>query len=294
MKVSGLVKVIVLFILISLLPPTSPLYAHGEKRPMKKGILLVGFGTTIPEARVSYKNIERSVKAAFPSVPVYWSYTSRIIIRKLAKEGDHLSTPEEALARMMKEDFTHVAVQSLHTIPGEEFHGVVENVHKFAGMNKGLRKVLVGYPLMASSEDVQRAAENILKVIPKERKKNDAVVLMGHGTHHPANVYYAALNYHVQKLDPKVFVGTVEGWPEIDQIKSELKQKRIKKAYLMPFMSVAGDHALNDMAGYEEDSWKSILEKEGIKCVPVLKGTAEYQEFVDLWVEHLRAAFGHF
>ena len=294
MKVSGLAKVAVLFVLMSLLMPAVPLYPHGEKRPMKKGILLVGFGTTVPEARVSYENIERSVKEAFPGMPVYWSYTSRIIIRKMANEGQHLFTPEEALASMMREDFTHVAVQSLHTIPGEEFHGVVENVHKFAGMNKGLRKVLVGYPLMASSEDVQRAAENILKVIPKDRKKKDAVVLMGHGTHHPANVYYAALNYHVQKMDPKVFVGTVEGWPEIDEITSELKQQRIKKAYLMPFMSVAGDHARNDMAGPGEDSWKSILEKEGITCVPVLRGTAEYQEFVDLWVEHLRAAFGHY
>ena len=294
MKVIGLAKATLLFVLISLLLPASSLLAHGEKRPMKKGILLVGFGTTIPEARVSYENIERSVKEAFPEVPVYWSYTSRIIIRKMAKEGKRISTPEEALARMMRADFTHVAVQSLHTIPGEEFHGMLENAHKFAGMKKGLRKVLVGYPLMATSEDVQTVAEAILKVIPKERKKKDAVVLMGHGTHHPANVYYAALNYHLQKLDPNIFVGTVEGWPEIDEIKSELKQKRIKKAYMMPFMSVAGDHARNDMAGSEEDSWKSILEKEGIECVPVLKGTAEYQEFVDVWVEHLRAAFRHF
>ena len=287
-------RLVVLLVLVHLVFYPTFLSAHGDKRPMKKGILLVAFGSTIPEAQVSFENIEKSVTQNFPGVPVYWSYTSRIIIEKMAKEGKHLSTPEEGLAKMMREDFTHVAVQSLHTIPGAEFHGLLKNVHGFAGMSKGIKKVLVGYPLMATSEDVQRVAEATIKIIPESRKKREGIVLMGHGTHHPANVYYAALNYHVQKLDPNVFVGTVEGWPGIDVIKADLKKRRIKKAYLMPFMSVAGDHARNDMAGPEEDSWKSILEQEGIKCVPVLRGTAEYPEFVDIWVDHLRSAFDHF
>lgn len=294
MQTKTAIKLLVLLALVSLLLPRSLLYAHGDKRPMKKGILLVAFGTTVPKAQISFDNIEQSVKKGLPGVPVYWSYTSRIIIKKMAKEGKQLATPEEALAKMMRENFTHVAVQSLHTIPGAEFHGMLKNVHKFAGMDKGIKKVLVGYPLMATSEDVQRVAEAIIKVIPKERKKKEGVVLMGHGTHHPANVYYAALAYHLQKLDPNIFVGTVEGWPEIDDIKADLKKRRIKKIYLMPFMSVAGDHARNDMAGPSADSWKSMLEKEGINCVVVLKGTAEFQEFVDIWVDHLRAAFEHF
>ncbi len=294
MRINKVVKVLFLLVLVALLVPPSLLYAHGDKRPMKKGILLVAFGSTIPEAQVSFDNIEQSVKRGLPGVPVYWSYTSRIIIKKMAKEGKQLATPAEGLAKMMRENFTHVVVQSLHTIPGAEFHGMLKNVHKFAGMDKGIKKVLVGYPLMATSEDVQRVAEAIIKVIPKERKKKEGVVLMGHGTHHPANVYYAALAYHLQKLDPNIFVGTVEGWPEIDDIKADLKKRRIKRVYLMPFMSVAGDHARNDMAGPAADSWKSILEKEGINCVVVLKGTAEFQEFVDIWVDHLRAAFEHF
>ena len=287
-------RAMVLLVLAYLVLSPSFLSAHGDKRPMKKGILLVAFGSTIPEAQVSFENIEQSVKKSLLGVPVYWSYTSRIIIKKMAKEGKHLATPAEALAKMMRENFTHVVVQSLHTVPGAEFHGMLKNVHKFGGMDKGIKKVLVGYPLMATSEDVQRVAEAIIKVIPRERKKKEGVVLMGHGTHHPANVYYAALAYHLQKLNPNVFVGTVEGWPEIDDIKADLKKRRIKRVYLMPFMSVAGDHARNDMAGPEPDSWKSILEQEGIQCVPVLKGTAEYQEFVDIWVDHLRTAFEHF
>ena len=268
-------------------------HGYGEKMSEKKGILLVAFGTTVPEAQISFENIERSVKKAFPGVPVRWGYTSRTIIRKMAEKGKHLATPEEALSSMMRENFTHVAVQSLHVMPGAEFHGLVKNVQRFADMSKGLKKVIVGYPLMSTSEDVQRVGETFLKIIPSERRETDAVVFMGHGTHHPANVYYAALNYHVQKLDPNIFVGTVEGWPEIDEVKADLNQRRIKNAYLVPFMTVAGDHARNDMVGPEPDSWKSILEREGIQCVVVLKGIAEFQEFVDIWVDHLRTAFEH-
>jgi sirohydrochlorin cobaltochelatase len=294
MQTKTAIKLLVLLALISLFLTPSLLYAHGDKRPMKKGILLVAFGTTVPEAQISFDNIERSVKRTFPGIPVRWGYTSRTIIRKMGEKGKQLATPEEALSSMMRENFTHVAVQSLHVMPGAEFHGLVRNVERFADMSKGLRKVLVGYPLMSNSEDVQRVAETFLRIIQPERRKTDAVVFMGHGTHHPANVYYAALNYHVQKLDPNVFVGTVEGWPKIDGITADLKNNRIKTAYLMPFMTVAGDHARNDMAGPEKNSWKSILEKEGINCVVVLKGTAEFQEFVDIWVDHLRAAFEHF
>ena len=285
---------VVIVSLVFLVLPVEFSHGYGERMSEKKGILLVAFGTTVPEAQISFENIESSVKKAFPGIPVRWGYTSHTIIRKMGEKGIQLATPEEALSSMMRENFTHVAVQSLHVMPGAEFHGLVKNVQRFAGMSKGLKKVIVGYPLMTTSEDVQRVAETFLKIIPPERRKTDAVVFMGHGTHHPANVYYAALNYHVQKLDPNVFVGTVEGWPEIDSITSDLKNNRIEKAYLMPFMTVAGDHARNDMAGPEENSWKSILEKEGINCVVVLKGTAEFQEFVDIWVDHLRAAFEHF
>jgi len=294
MRICMIMKAIVPLVLVALVLPKSPIYAHGEKGPMKKGILLVAFGSTVPEAQVSFENIDRSVEKTFPGVEVHWAYTSRTIIAKMAKEGKHLVTPVEALARMMRDKFTHVAVQALHVIPGAEFHGLVRNVQRFEGMSKGIEKVSIGYPLLATSEDLQRVAEAMLRVIPPERKATEGVVFMGHGTHHPANVYYAALTYHVQKLDPNVFVGTVEGWPEIGDVIGDLKKGGLQKAYVIPLMSVAGDHVRNDMAGPGEDSWKSILEKEGIECKPVLTGLAEHQEFVDIWVDHLKSAFGHF
>lgn len=267
---------------------------HGHKREMKKGILLVAFGTSVPSAQVSFQNIENKVKAAFPDIPVRWAYTSKIIRAKLAKAGQRIDSPETALAKMMDEGFTHVAVQSLHTIAGEEFHDLLRNVRSFTGMAGGFQNIQVGYPLLGTQQDLERVADAMIKHIPRERKKSDAVVLMGHGTPHPSNAFYAAMMFHFQQRDPNIFVGTVEGSPEIHDIQKMLAAKKLKKAYLMPFMSVAGDHAMNDMAGDEPDSWKSILTAAGIRCVPILKGTAEYDEIVSIWVDHLKEVVARF
>lgn len=268
---------------------------HGEKRPMKKGILLVAFGSSRPEARVSFENIDAKVKAAFPGVPVRWAYTSAIIRHKLAREeGKKLDSVALALAKMMDEKFTHVAVQSLHTIAGQEYHDLVRTTVAFKGMAGGFDKIMVGYPLLGTQKDMERVVDAIIAHIPADRNRKDAVVLMGHGTPHPGNAFYVAMQYHFQQKDANILVGTVEGTPEIDDVKAVLKAKKIKKAYLMPFMSVAGDHARNDMAGDEDDSWKSILTAAGITCVPVLKGTAEYDDVVAIWVDHLKGVLAHF
>jgi len=266
---------------------------HGQEPSKKVGILLVAFGSSLPGAQVSFDNIEIATKAAYPDIPLRWAYTSHIIRKKLAKQGKHLDSPEVALAKMQDEGFTHVAVQSLHTIGGAEYHDLSRTVGAFKAMG-GFQRILLGYPLLATQQDMELAVAAILKTLPKHRKKGDAVVLMGHGTHHPANAFYAALMWQLQLKDPNVFVGTVEGYPEADDIREILVQKQIKKAYLMPFMSVAGDHAKNDMAGDEDDSWKSIFTKAGIQCVPILKGSAEYQDFVDIWVSHIRGPLSHF
>ena len=268
-------------------------HGHGDKAPQKVGILLVAFVSSEASAQVSFDNIDRRVKAAYPEIPVRWAYTSHIIRDKLAKQGRILDSPEVALAKMLDEKFTHVAVQSLHTIAGEEFHDLRRTVGAFKDMG-GFEKLILGYPLLATQEDMQKAVAAILGSIPAERTKDEAVVLMGHGTHHPSNAFYAALMFQLQLEDPNIFVGTVEGYPEVGLIQELLLKKGIKKAYLMPFMAVAGDHAKNDMAGDEEDSWKSILTRAGIECVPILKGSAEFDSFVDIWVGHLAGPLAHF
>jgi sirohydrochlorin cobaltochelatase len=266
---------------------------HGHKASQKVGILLVAFGSSESSAQVSFENIDKKVKAAYSGIPIRWAYTSHIIRKKLAKQGKHLDSPEMALAKMQDEGFTHVAVQSLHTIGGSEYHDLRRTVGAFKSMG-GFQRVILGYPLLSTQEDMQRAVNAILEIIPKKRKKNEGVVLMGHGTHHPSNAFYAALMFQLQLKDPNIFVGTVEGYPDVDLIKELLLKKKIKKAYLMPFMSVAGDHAKNDMAGDEDDSWKTIITNAGIQCVPILKGVAEYDVFVDMWVDHLKGPLSHF
>ena len=266
---------------------------HGNQAPKKVGILLVTFGSSIPSAQAAFKNIDNKVRAAYPGIPVRWAYTSHIIRKKLAKQGQYLDSPETALARMMDDGFTHVAVQSLHTIAGAEYHDLSRTVGAFEDIG-GFKRVSLGYPLLATQADMQSAVAAILETIPKERGKTAAVVLMGHGTHHPANAFYAALMFQLQLRDPNIFVGTVEGYPEIGDIKEWLLKKKINQAWLMPFMSVAGDHALNDMAGEQDDSWKSVLTKAGIACMPILKGTAEYDEFVNIWVSHIKGPMSQF
>jgi sirohydrochlorin cobaltochelatase len=266
---------------------------HGHKTSKKIGILLAAFGSSEASAQVSFENIEKKVKAAYPDIPVRWAYTSHMIRTKLAEQGKLIDSPEVALAKMQDEDFTHVAVQSLHTIGGEEYHDLRRTVEAFKIMGR-FQRIILGYPLMATQKDMERIVAAIVNSIPKDRKKNDAVILMGHGTHHPSNAFYAALMFQVQLKDPNIFVGTVEGYPDVDVIKELVLRKKIGKAYLMPLMSVAGDHAKNDMAGDEEDSWKSLFTKAGIECVPVLKGTAEYDEFVDIWVDHINGPLSHF
>lgn len=279
-----------LFLFIFLLALCGPALAGPRERPQKKGILLVAFGTTVPEARTALDHIGQKARERFSGIEIRWAYSSRIVRERLAAQGQDFDSPAMALARMMDDGFTHVAVQSLHTIPGEEFHGLQQTVRAFSGLPKGMDSVVLGLPLLADPDDVERCARAIMASLPPERKAGEAVVFLGHGTHHPANIYYPGLQYSLNRLDPLVLIGTVEGAPSLDDVRQVLKDRQVSTVYLQPFMAVAGDHAVNDMAGDEEDSWKSVLEADGLTCVPVLRGTAEFPAFVDIWLDHLQAA----
>jgi sirohydrochlorin cobaltochelatase len=272
------------------------IWASGHPVKAEKGpaILLVTFGTSVESARKAFVNLENRVKAAFPKTEVRWAYTSKIIRNKLEKEGAHIDSPEMALSRLMDEGYSKVAVQSLHMIPGAEFHEINVNARLFAQMSGGIGKVMVSRPLLVSDETMEKALKEVVtQVVPKERRANEAVVLMGHGTHHPSDAIYSALMYKAQKMDANLYVGTVEGAPSFDEIKELLVKRDIKKAYLIPFMTVAGDHAMNDMAGDDPDSWKSQLAKAGIEAVPVMQGLAEFDTIADMWVDQLKVAMAH-
>jgi sirohydrochlorin cobaltochelatase len=275
---------------------TLPAFANhsGKAKPEKKGILLVAFGSSIPEAQVAFEHIEKKTREAFPEIPIRWAFTSHMIRKKMADEGKNLDSVAQALANMTEEGFTHVAVQSLHTIAGEEFHELKQTVRAFAHIPEGFQKISTGLPLLGDQKDMERVVSAIISTIPEQRKPKDAVVLMGHGTSHGSNAVYAALMWQLQLQDPNLFLGVVEGFPEINDILPILKERNIQKVWLMPFMSVAGDHARNDMAGPEKDSWKSVLNHAGINCEVILRGTGEYDEFVEIWIDHIRNTLNQF
>jgi len=271
----------------------SPAQAGEEKTEgsaEKIAVLLVTLGTSVPEAQRPFQAIEQAVRARFTGLEVRWAYTAKMIRRKLAVRGQLTLSPAQALANLAEDGYTRVAVQSLHVFPGEEFEGLKETAARFAGMPKGLARVEVGMPLLASPEDMRCVAEAMLAHTPKERNAKDALVFMGHGSRHPANAVYPAMAYIFQKLDPNVSLGTVEGYPGLDEVKAELKALDNKRAWLIPFLTVIGDHVLNDMLGEEDDSWKSALEREKVSCQAVLAGMAEHPEIVTIWLNHLQEA----
>lgn len=292
-------KQLLLFLAVILTLPLAAWAGEaGSGHPAKDGkgpaILLVTFGTSVPSAQASFVNIEQQVKKAFPNTEIRWAYTSKIIRAKLAKQGQLIDSPEVAMAKLMDEGHAKVVMQSLHMIPGQEFHELYANGKLFGQMAGGFEQVMVAYPLLSSDESMDKVLQIVAaKIVPKERKPGEAVVLMGHGAHHPSDAVYSALMYKAQKLDANMYVATVEGHPTFDEVKEALVKKGVKKAYLVPLMTVAGDHATNDMAGPEPESWKSQLTTAGIESVPVLKGLAEFDPIVEIWLDNLKVAMAH-
>ena len=278
--------------LLSLFAGRAASAAEEGKKPPKRAILLVAFGTSVPQAQTAYDQVDATVKKAFPGTETRWAYTSKIIRAKLARQGTPLDSPEMALARLMDEGFTRVAVLSLHVIPGIEFHDLHANAQLFSQMAGGFERVLVARPLLSSHDDMVQVATALLKKVPSSRKPEEIVLFMGHGSEkHPSDAIYAAMNYLLEGMDANVFVATVDGYPSLADLLPKIIERKARKVYLIPFMAVAGDHARNDMAGSGPDSWKSILTEKGLTCEAVLSGMAEYPEVVEVWLRHLREVF---
>lgn len=258
----------------------------GQERVAKKGILVVSFGTSYANTRkVTIQACEEKIAKSFPDYEVRRAFTSKMIIKKL-KERDNIQidTPEEALNKMKQEGFTKVIVQPLHIMPGIEYEEVLDAVEKF---KESFQKITVGRPVLYGIKDYKEAVEALKQQLPK-LNKDQAVVVMGHGTSHPANACYSCLQSVIDDEGLNVFVGTVEGYPEIDHVIAKLKANNIKEVTLMPYMVVAGDHASNDMAGDEEDSWKNILTKEGFVVKIYLHGLGENLGYQDIYINRVK------
>ncbi|MGV8139007.1 MAG: sirohydrochlorin cobaltochelatase [Mangrovibacterium sp.] len=254
----------------------------------KTGILLVSFGTSYSDAQGALDHVEDQVRKAFPDIEIRWAFTSDMIRNKLKKQNRYIDSPAEAMAKMGSEGFTRIAVQSLHIIPGEEYESLQKTVNAFNHISKNGQTIRLGKPLLYRNEDIAAVCDVLEKIVPDERAGGEAVVFMGHGTPHPSNIYYPGVQYYLWEKSALYFLATVEGYPGLNEIFPKLKEQQIKTVWLIPFMSVAGDHAQNDMAGDEPESWKSQLEAAGYIVKPVLKGLAGYDEIAGIWVNHLK------
>ena len=261
-----------------------------QNLPNKDAMVVMSFGTTYKDTRV--KTIDATVdaiKAAHPNTKVITAFTSHIIRDRIQqKEGITYPTPEEALAELKKDGYTRVALASLDVIPGMEYNydAAVYNLYK-----NDFKKMTLGTSLMYwmgqenQTDQVIETLKAVQSQFPKLGKE-DGLLIMAHGTPDPSNAYYSVIQDRIHTLGMKnVFIYTVEGTPNLEQVIPQLKLHGIKHVTLMPFMMVAGDHANNDMAGAEPDSHKSILEKEGFKVDTYLHGLGENQNIRNLFVE---------
>lgn len=289
-----MIRLFLLLCLACSLSAAAPaLAAHGQvsAAPGKPGILLVAFGTSVPEAAADLDAVAAAAQARFPEVPVRVAWSSEQVRRKIARTRDlHVPSPAAALARMMDEGFTHVAVQSLHVVAGREYHDLEATVRAFAAL-PGAMRLELGEPLLSRPASLAPAAAALLENLPAKRTPDEAVILFGHGTDHPGGLAYPALQQTLSTCAHNVFVGTAEGVPGFDHVLAELDANGAITAWLVPLMSVAGDHARDDMAGDDPDSLASRLKSRGITVRPVLRGLAGVPGVADLWLEHLDAAW---
>jgi sirohydrochlorin cobaltochelatase len=252
----------------------------------------------MPEGQAAITAVENVVKGAYPEAEVRVAYTSRIIMRKIAREnGVTVDEPAIALAKMAYEGFTDVVVLSTHIIPGAEYEDLKAVVDGFRlmssnGPKAGFRYLQLSLPLLADGHDFERAAQALTDTYG-EQGRDGAVVFVGHGTHHFADAAYSALQTALTRLSPNFFVGTIEGLPSYDDLLARLGATKLKKVTLAPCMLVAGDHAHNDIAGDEDDSWKSLLTAGGYKVTPVLSGLGQNRAIQNLILDKLREAWDH-
>jgi sirohydrochlorin cobaltochelatase len=256
-----------------------------------KAILVVSFGTSYNETRaVTIEAIEKKITDEFSDeYDVRRAFTAQIIIDKLMdRDGTEVDNVEQAMDKLVEDGIGTLIVQPTHVMHGAEYDDLTATVAEYV---ENFDSIVIGEPLLTSHDDYDRVAQIIGEGTANMDKEGTAIVLMGHGTHHFANSTYACFESHLKhQVGRNYFVGTVEGYPMIDEVITDLAETDATKVVLYPFMVVAGDHANNDMAGEEEDSWATQLKKAGYEVESVLKGLGEYSKIQDIYVEHVQAA----
>ena len=246
----------------------------------KAAILMVHFGTTYDETRVNtLDTINMEVRNKYPKIEVREAYTSRIIMRRLKKRLIFKDNPTEALDKLLKDGYTHIVVQSTNIINGVEAETLKTQLD---GYKDKFKEIRISTPLLTTPEDFKEVSTIINNQVGN-LENNEAVVLVGHGTSHIGNMAYPAMDYTSKSIGHKFYVGTIEGFPEFDDVVKALKKDKVEKVILMPFMFVAGDHANNDIAG----EWKEDLEKACFEVDVRLISLGMIEDIRQVFMKHL-------
>ena len=274
-------------------------------------ILVVSFGTSFNNSRAAdIKGIEDAIQAAYPDWSVRRAFTAQIIINHVqAREDEHIDNMDQAMERAVANGVKNLVVQPTHLMHGAEYDELMETVNAYADK---FESVKVAEPLLGEvgsdaavvNEDKQAVAQILTAEAVKtagydslDAAKADGVafVFMGHGTSHTAKVSYSQMQSQMNELGyDNVFVGTVEGEPEetsCEAVIDAIAQAGYKKVVLRPLMVVAGDHANNDMAGSDDDSWLSMFNASGnFDSVDTqIFGLGEIPEIQAIYVAHTGA-----
>ena len=270
---------------------------------MDKAILIVSFGTSFKETREkTICALEKDLREAFPDRKFYRAWTSNRIIKKVKEtEGLEVYTLDEAIEQMKADGIKDILVQPTHMMYGYENARLAKLLEE---RKDDFDRIALGLPMLMSEEDIDFMSEAVLTEYEEVKAGEAALVLMGHGSpggpdksvktpDEDPNKVYRDQEESFHKLGySKVFVGTVEAVPTVEDVLASLKRDfpAPGKVYLAPYLIVAGDHATNDMAGDDPDSWKNLISALGYDVVPVIKGLGEYSEVRKRFVEHAREA----
>ena len=253
-------------------------------------LLVLSFGTSFNDSRrLTIGAIENDLETAFPDYSVRRGFTANIVIDHVnRRDGEKIDDIGESLDRAAANGVKNLVVQPTHLMNGIEYD---ELCGKIADYSDAFEKVVIGDPLLTTDEDFQTVADAIVDWTKDYDDGETAIVFMGHGTEAESNAVYQKMqDLLTSGGHTNYFVGTVEAAPSLDDVIAAVKAGEYKKVVLEPLMVVAGDHANNDMAGDEDDSWKSAFEKEGYEVTCLLRGLGENETIIQLYVAHAQAA----
>ncbi len=278
----------------------------------KNEILVVSFGTSFNDSRVAdISSIEKKIQEDNPDWSVRRAFTAQIIINHIqARDGEKIDNTEQALQRAVDNGVENIVLQPTHLMHGAEYDEMVATLDQFKDKFKSAK---VAEPLLGEVGDdasvINADKEAVAKAVTEAALKSAeydstdaaaedgvAFVFMGHGTSHDAKVSYSQMQAQMEKLGYKnVFIGTVEGEPEetsCESVIAAVKDAGYTKVILRPLMVVAGDHANNDMAGDDADSWKSMFTADGgfesIDCQ--IEGLGRIEAVQDVYLAHVKDA----